>query len=80
MAHGGRYCARSAAIGDAQKSVLELDVETLTEDSLTFWFRVSSEAHDWFYFFIDGRRVSYRSGNSGWQRFARLLPAGRHRL
>ena len=76
----GRYCARSAAIGDAQKSTLRLDVETLADDSVSFWYKVSSEAHDWLYFFIDGRRVGYWSGNSGWQRYVRLLSAGSHRL
>ena len=80
MAHGGHYCVRSATIGDAQKSVLELDIETLADDSVSFWYRVSSEAHDWLYFFLDGRRVGYWSGNSGWQRYARLMSAGRHRL
>ena len=80
MAHGGRYCARSATIGDAQKTTLALDVETLADDSVSFWFRVSSEAHDWLYFYIDGRKVGYWSGNSGWRRYVRLVPAGRHRL
>jgi len=41
---------------------------------------VSSEGSDWLYFFVDGRRRGYWSGNSGWQRYARLLPAGRHTL
>ena len=78
--HEGHYCARSATIGDAQKTTLELEVETLTDDSVSFYFMVSSEAHDWLYFYIDGRRVGYWSGNSGWRRYARLLSAGRHRL
>ena len=78
--HGGHYCARSATIGDAQKTTLAVDVETLADDSVSFWYRVSSEGHDWLYFYIDGRRVGYWSGNSGWQRYVRLLPAGRHRL
>ena len=55
-------------------------METLVDDSVSFWYKVSSEAHDWLYFFIDGRRVGYWSGNSGWQRYVRLLSAGSHRL
>ena len=78
--HEGHYCARSAAIGHAQKSTLKLEVETLVDDSLSFYFKVSSEAHDWLYFYIDGRKVGYWSGNSGWRRYARLLAAGRHQL
>ena len=79
-AHDGHYCARSATIGDVEKSTLRLDVETLVDDSLTFYFKVSSEEHDWLYFFLDGRRVGYWSGNSGWRRYARFIRAGRHRL
>ena len=41
---------------------------------------MSSEAHDWLYFYIDDRRVGYWSGNSGWRRYVRLLRAGKHRL
>ena len=78
--HGGRYCAKSAEIGDAQKTTLALEIETLVDDSVSFWYRVSSEGHDWLYFFIDGRKVGYWSGNSGWQRYVRLLPAGTHLL
>ena len=80
FAHHGHYSARSAAIGHSQKSVLGLEVETLADDSITFYFNVSSEAHDWLYFFIDGRRYGYWSGNSGWRYFACPLAAGRHLL
>ena len=79
-AHGGRFCARSSIIEHVEKSTLRLDIETLADDSLTFYFKVSSEEHDWLYFFLDGRRVGYWSGNSGWRRYARFLPAGRHRM
>ncbi len=78
--HEGHYCARSATISDAQKTTLELEIETLADDSVSFYFMVSSEAHDWLYFYIDGRRVGYWSGNSGWRRYVRLLSAGRHQL
>ena len=78
--HNGRYCARSATIRDAQKSILQLDIETLADDSVSFYFKVSSEAHDWLYFYVDGRRRGYWSGNSGWAYYARLLPAGHHQL
>jgi hypothetical protein len=79
-AHGGHFCARSGKVDHAQKSTMELEVETLADDSISFWFRVSSEAHDWLYFYIDDRKVGYWSGNSGWRRYARLLQAGKHRL
>ena len=80
FAHQGLFSARSAIIDHLQKSVLELEVETLADDSITFFFNVSSEAHDWLYFFIDGRRCGYWSGSSGWRYYARPLAAGRHLL
>ena len=78
--HQGLFSARSATIDHSQKSVLELEVETLADDSITFFFNVSSEAHDWLYFFIDGRRCGYWSGNSGWRYYSRPLAAGKHLL
>lgn len=76
----GHYCLRSAAIDHAQKSTITLDIETLADDTLSFYYQVSSEAHDWLNFYVDGRRRGYWSGNQGWNRFAYLLPAGKHRL
>lgn len=78
--HNGSFCARSAPIGDNQRSTMTLEIETLIEDSLVFYYNVSSEGSDWLYFFVDGHRRGYWSGNSGWQRYARLLPAGKHTL
>lgn len=78
--YSGRYCARSAVMEHSQKSVLALDIEVIHGDSLSFCYRVSSEASDWLNFYIDGRRTGYWSGNSGWHRFSTLLAAGHHRL
>jgi hypothetical protein len=78
--HKGRYCARSAPIDHNQQSVLALDIDLLFDDTLSFFYNVSSEDKDWLYFYVDGRKRGYWSGNSGWQRHARLLIAGRHRL
>ena len=76
----GHFCVRSAAIGHSQRSTMTLEIETLVEDSVVFYYYVSSEGSDWLYFFVDGRRRGYWSGYSGWQRYARFLPAGRHTL
>ena len=78
--HGGAFCARSAPIGNNQRSTMTLELETLTDDSVVFYYYVSSEGSDWLYFFVDGRRRGYWSGNSGWQRYARFLPSGKHTL
>ncbi len=80
MAHRGRFSAKSASIADAQRSTMTLEIETLTDDSISFYYTVSSEGSDWLYFFLDSKRRGYWSGNSGWQYYSRALPAGKHRL
>lgn len=78
--HHGTYCARSAPIDNALQSLLVLDINTLVDDTVSFFYNLSSEPTDWLYFYIDGYKRGYWSGNTGWQRYARLLPAGQHRL
>lgn len=79
-AHSGNKCLRSASVGNSQRSSVALDIHTLVDDSITFYYSVSSEGSDWLYFYIDGQRRGYWSGNSGWKRYARHLPAGNHHL
>ena len=76
----GRYCARSAELPDGMKSVLTLSVDVVQGDSIAFWYKVSSEGSDWLYFYIDGRRRGYWSGNTGWNRYAYPIAAGQHLL
>ena len=78
--HDGRLCARSGAIGNALRSVLSLDIDVMHADSISFYLKVSSEANDWLYFFLDGERRGYWSGNKDWKYYTRPLSAGRHRL
>ncbi len=78
--HEGVFCARSAAIDHNQKTVLCMDVDVLTNDSISFWYSVSSEADDRLYFFIDGMRRGYWSGNGEWGRKSCSITAGHHHL
>lgn len=80
LVHEGQYCMRSCTVDHAQQAVIELDIETIADDSVSFYYRVLSEAHDWLHFMIDGRRCGYWSGNQGWARYSRQLSAGKHRL
>ncbi len=80
LPHNGRYCVRSAPIDHNLQSVLALNINVLFDDTLSFYYNVSSEEKDWLYFYVDGRKRGYWSGNSGWQRHARLITAGQHRL
>ena len=76
----GPWCIRSAPLPDAMKSVIAIDLDVLVADSVSFLLNASSEASDWLYFYVDGRRYGYWSGATGWKRFARRLTPGHHRL
>lgn len=78
--HSGQYCIRSGNVNDSQKSVLTLDIDVLTGDSISFYYNVSSENSDWLYFYIDDRKCGYWSGDLGWRRYSRFVSQGRHRL
>lgn len=78
--HKGHYSLRSSQIGHTQKSVISIDLNVLEPDTLAFYFRVSSEASDWFYINIDGRNRGYWSGNKNWERFAWPLTSGKHHI
>lgn len=80
QAHSGRYCLRSAPIDHSLRSVIALEIDVLSDDSISFFYNLSSEPKDWLYLFVDGRRTGFWSGNTGWQRYARPISAGHHRL
>lgn len=80
LSHTGTACLRSGAVHDNQRSTLMLEVDVLTNDSIAFYYNVSSEANDWLYFYIDSRKYGFWSGNSGWKRFACPIRQGHHRL
>ncbi len=72
----GQYAARSGAIGNGQKSVLQL-TEILDAGVLSFDFRVSSEeGWDHLQFWLNGTLVTNWSGAVDWTRYAIVVPAG----
>lgn len=78
--HSGRYSVRSASIDHGLRSTLTIEVDVLADDSVSFFHKTSCEAHDWLYFFVDGRRTGYWSGSNTWRRYARALTPGHHIL
>ncbi|MFZ5941180.1 MAG: C25 family cysteine peptidase, partial [Bacteroidota bacterium] len=81
MAFNGRYSARSADIADLQHSDLELYVNNSVADSVSFYFRISSESgYDYLIFYIDTLEAKRWSGLSGWKRYSCLVGEGTHRL
>ena len=82
VAHSGRYSARSGAIDYRQTSDLVIDVFLPQPDTLSYWFKTSSEvSHDKFIFYVDGtQRGEAWWGESQWIQRTHNLAAGRHTL
>ena len=81
QAHTGTYCLRSAYMGSNQNSNITYTVNLTSPDSVSFYYRVSSEAnYDKFHFLIDSVSQMNASGEVDWTRAAFLLTAGSHTL
>ena len=75
----GTYSARSAQIGNNAKSVLSITHHNAYGDTLSFYYKVSSEAdYDFLNFYIDNQLQEQWSGNVNWTRAAYYIPAGTH--
>jgi hypothetical protein len=75
----GVYCTKSGNINHNQTSWLKLDYEVFGNDSISFWYKVSSEATwDYLKFYIDNTMKDEWSGEVGWQRAAYAVSAGVH--
>jgi len=75
----GIYCAQSGDISNNENSYLSLQHEVIGTDSISFWYKVSSEANcDYLKFYIDGEQVGQWAGEVGWTRKAYEVSAGVH--
>lgn len=83
-AFGGTYCAKSKTYSNGQgnSSTSELSIEwnSTIDDSISFYYNVSSESgYDKFIFYIDGRSTLEASGQDNeWTRVSYFIPAGTH--
>ena len=77
----GDFSAVSAAIDNSEESSLSINIEASTADSVTFYFRVSSE-EDWDFlkFFIDGLEKGKWSGELPWTYGSFPVDSGSHVL
>ena len=77
----GNYCVKSGAVEDQQFSLLQLDYNVMSDDSISFYVKVSSEAdYDYLKFYIDGEVVGQWAGNFGWERVSFAISEGTHLL
>ena len=75
----GTYCIKSGDINDNQNSWLSLDYDVFSNDSISFWFKVSSESsYDYLRFYIDGNEQASWAGEVGWQKAGFAITAGTH--
>jgi len=75
----GLFCAQSGDINDNQTSGLYLDFEVYAEDTLSFWFKISSESnYDYLRFYVDGNELDNWSGEVPWQETSYVISAGSH--
>lgn len=78
--HSGDYSARSKnSLSENATSEMSLRWTSTMDDSIRFWYKVSSEQnYDFFYFYIDGDEKLKISGNAGWSEVSYPVVAGTH--
>jgi len=75
----GAYSAKSADISDEQTSILEITLDILNDDNISFWAKTSSESgYDYFSFKIDGTTKDSWSGEEDWNEYTYPVTAGTH--
>lgn len=78
--HSRGHALRSGSIGDNMQSDVVLGLDAATDDTLSFWLKVSSEENDFLNFYVDGKRRGWWSGNTGWKQWVWPIAAGHHQL
>jgi len=77
--HEGSFCVKSGSLDDNQSNYLSLQFEVIGPDSLSFWYRISSESgYDFLTFYIDDVEQSSWSGEMDWERVSYLIQVGTH--
>jgi subtilisin family serine protease len=77
----GAYCIKSGDINDNQSTWLSLEYNVFSDDSISFWYKVSSEAGwDFLTFYVDNVALGSWAGNVEWSYAAYALSAGTHNL
>lgn len=75
----GTYCIKSGDINDNQSNWLSLEYDVFSNDSVSFWYKVSTEAgYDFLTFYIDNVELGSWAGNVDWSYAAYAVAAGTH--
>ncbi len=82
----GNYMAKSGVISNNQTSTMTMSIETIADDSITFFRKVSCEppgyygVYDYLEFKIDGVSQDQWGGELDWEKQAYFLSTGSHVL
>jgi len=77
----GLYSAVSGGIGNSQQSEMYIEGQVLSNDTISFYRKVSSESgYDFLKFYIDGAEMGSWSGNKDWAKVSYPVMAGNHRF
>ena len=75
----GNYCVKSGTIGNNEETMLSLNYEVGANDSIAFYYKVSSENnYDKLFFYIDNVEKNNWSGSVAWSRAQYAVTAGTH--
>jgi len=75
----GQYCVKSGGIGNNASSTLILTHDAGSNDTISFYYKVSSEASwDKLFFYIDNQEKNNWSGNVSWTKASYPVSEGRH--
>ena len=75
----GNYCVKSGTIGNSEETMLSLNYEVGANDSIAFYYKVSSESnYDKLYFYIDNVEKNNWSGTVAWSRAQYPVTQGTH--
>jgi hypothetical protein len=75
----GSYCARSGAITHSQSSGMSVTLNVLTDGTVSFYYKVSSEPNwDLLKFSIDGQVKGQWAGSVAWMQATYQVAAGNH--
>ncbi|MFA7330462.1 MAG: C25 family cysteine peptidase [Candidatus Delongbacteria bacterium] len=77
--HTGSYAAKSGTITHNQESQLNLTANVLSGGTLSFWYKVSSEAsYDYLRFKVDGTELASWAGTVDWTQASYTITPGNH--
>jgi PKD repeat protein len=75
----GSFCIKSGTLSDNQSNYLSLQYEVYAADSISFWYKVSSESnYDYLKFYIDNEQKGSWSGEVAWSWGTYLVSPGLH--